>query len=358
GTLQQDFNLTSASRYGPDASGAVKLDSFVVATSRETDGAAIALNEQRFSPNIKNVVAADAMGDVMDGNVGEFLKFMPGITAEYDRDSGGSVSSVSVRGFPTAMAVVSGDGLQMASTGNTVGTSRVFQFTQVSINNISRLEVTKVPTPSSPADSMAGSVDMVSKSAFERKSAQFRYTFGVSGNPRTMSIRRVPHITDEREYKTLPSFTFDYTLPVTKNFGVVLTGQSQNRFIEMQWVPRTFNATAAGTGASFARPYLQSFQFLGVPRRNERNAAGLKDFRMVHLLVARMCPTIPRGRPDPPPSFSGSPAPPSRPAAMRRGPPRRPPGSSPPPGTAPPPRARGGRRRGGRSPARTPRPSR
>jgi TonB-dependent receptor len=280
-TLNQDVNLTSATRYGANVSDTVKLDSFVVATSRETDGTAIAINEQRFSPNIKNVVAADAMGDVMDGNVGEFLKFMPGITAEYDRDSGGSVSSVSVRGFPTSMAVVSGDGLQMASTGNTVGTSRVFQFTQVSINNISRLEVTKVPTPSNPADSMAGSIDMVSKSSFERKNAQFRYTFGFSGNPKTMSLHRVPHINDEREYKTLPSFTFDYTLPVTKNFGIVLTGQSQNRFIEMQWVPRTFNANAAGTGASFDRPYLQSFQLLSVPRRNERNAAGIKaDWRV------------------------------------------------------------------------------
>jgi hypothetical protein len=127
--IDQDVSLTSATRYGTDASGTVKLDSFVVTTGRETDGAAIAINEQRFAPNIKNVVAADALGDVMDGNVGEFLKFMPGVTAEYDRESGGSVASVSVRGFPTAQAVVSGDGLQMANTGNPQGSSRVFQFT-------------------------------------------------------------------------------------------------------------------------------------------------------------------------------------------------------------------------------------
>ena len=214
--VEQDISLTNASRYGTDASGTVKLDSFVVATARETDGAAIAINEQRFAPNIKNVVSADALGDVMDGNVGEFLKFMPGITAEYDRESGGSVASVSVRGFPTAQAVVSGDGLQMANTGNPQGSSRVFQFTQVSINNISRLEVTKVPTPSTPADSMAGSIDMVSKSAFERKNAQLRYSVGISGNHRTASFRKVPHTPDERVYKVLPSFTFDYTLPVRR----------------------------------------------------------------------------------------------------------------------------------------------
>lgn len=150
--LEQDVELTSASRYGSD--GTVKLDSFVVATSRETDGEAIAINEQRFAPNIKNVIAADALGDVMDGNVGEFLKFLPGITAEYDTESGGSVASVSVRGFPSSMAVLSGDGMQMSNTGNPQGSSRVFQFKEVSINNISRLEVTKVPTPSSPADSL------------------------------------------------------------------------------------------------------------------------------------------------------------------------------------------------------------
>ena len=279
--VEQDISLTSAARYGMDTSGAVKLDAFVVATGRETDGAAIAINEQRFAPNIKNVVSADALGDVMDGNVGEFLKFMPGITAEYDRESGGSVASVSVRGFPTAQAVVSGDGLQMANTGNPQGSSRVFQFTQVSINNISRLEVTKVPTPSTPADSMAGSIDMVSKSAFERKNAQLRYSVGISGNHRTASFQKVPHTTDERVYKVLPSFTFDYTLPVTKTFGLVVTGQSQNRFIEMEWVPRGFSATATGvTGASISRPYLQSFQLNSVPRANTRVALGLKaDWR-------------------------------------------------------------------------------
>ena len=275
---EQDVNLTSSSRYGADASGTVKLDPFVVATARETDGTAIAINEQRFAPNIKNVIAADALGDVMDGNVGEFLKFMPGMTAEYDRESGGSVASVSVRGFPTAQAVVSGDGLQMANTGNPTGSSRVFQFTQVSINNISRIEVTKVPMPSTPADSMSGSIDMISKSAFERKSAEMRYSVGLSGNARTMSLHKVPHTTDEMVYKVLPSLTFDYTLPVTKNFGLVMTGQSQNRFIEMQLATRAFNVTAPG--ASISKPYLQSFQHWSLPRRNARNSVGLKaDWR-------------------------------------------------------------------------------
>lgn len=278
-SVEQDFQLTSVTRYG-DSSGVLKLDSFVVNTARETDGSAIAINEQRFAPNIKNVVAADSLGDVMDGNVGEFLKFMPGVTAEYDTESGGSVASVSVRGFPTSMAVLSSDGLQMSNTGNPQGSSRVFQFKEVSINNISRLEVAKVPTPATPADSMSGSIDLISKSAFERKDAQLRYSVSLAGIHNRLSLRPVPHTSDRKVYKVRPSFNFDYTLPVTKSFGIVVTGQSQNRWIEQHRVTRGYSATGADTGATVANPFLQSLQLTSVPRANTRNSLALRaDWR-------------------------------------------------------------------------------
>jgi TonB-dependent receptor len=217
----------------------------------------------------------------MDGNVGEFLKFLPGITAEYDTESGGSVASVSVRGFPSSMAVLSTDGMEMANTGNPQGASRVFQFKEVSINNISRLEVTKVPTPATPADSMSGSIDMVSKSSFERKSAQLRYSFGVAGIDSRLSLRKEPHTSDEKIYKVRPSATFDYTLPITKTFGLVITGQTQNRFIEQQRSTKGYTTTGAGTGASLDRPYLSSHQFISVARVNARNSVALKaDWRL------------------------------------------------------------------------------
>ena len=275
---ERDVALTSAARYGTD--GAVQLDPFMVATSRETDNEAIAINEQRFAANIKTVVAAESLGDVMDGNVGEFLKFLPGITAEYDTESGGSVASVAVRGFPTSMAVLSTDGMEMANTGNPQGASRVFQFKEVSINNIARLEVTKVPTPSTPADSMSGSIDLVSKSAFERKSAQLRYSLSLAGIDSRLSLKKEPHTSDRRVYKVQPALSFDYTLPVTKNFGLVLTGQSQNRFIEQQRATKGYTAAGTGTGASFDRPFLSSYQMISVPRINHRNSVALKaDWR-------------------------------------------------------------------------------
>ncbi len=274
----RDFELTNAGRYG--RTGVVKLDAFTVSTARETNSEAIAVNEQRFAANIKTVVAADSLGDVMDGNVGEFLKFLPGITAEYDTESGGSVASVAVRGFPSSMAVLSTDGMEMANTGNPQGASRVFQFKEVSINNISRLEVTKVPTPSTPADSMSGSIDMVSKSAFERKDAQLRTSASLAGIDSRLGFRPEPHTSDRKIHKVRPSFSFDYTLPVSRDFGLVVTGQTQNRFIEQQRSTKAYTATGAGTGATTARPYLSTYQFISVARVNTRNSLALKaDWR-------------------------------------------------------------------------------
>src|SRR6185503_11300973 len=66
--LEQDVALTSVARYGAQAE-VVKLNSFVVAADRETDAQAIATNEQRFAPNIRNVMSTDSLGDVMSSSV-------------------------------------------------------------------------------------------------------------------------------------------------------------------------------------------------------------------------------------------------------------------------------------------------
>src|SRR5690606_29460040 len=104
---------------------------FTVATRRETNTAAIATNEQRFALNIKTVIETDAFGDVAEGNVGEFLKFLPGVTVDY---VAADVRTVSVRGFGAAYSSVSVDGFRMASA-SSGASARAFEFEQVSINN-------------------------------------------------------------------------------------------------------------------------------------------------------------------------------------------------------------------------------
>ncbi len=271
----QNIDLTSVSRYGEGA-GVVQLDSFVVATSRETDGEAIAANEQRFAPNIKNVVAADSLGDVMDGNIGEFLKFVPGVIPEYDYEDGTTVSTVSIRGFAPNMVAVSTDGAQMANTSNAMGDSRAFSFNQTSINNIARIEVAKVPTPANRADSLSGSVNMVSKSAFERTKMQFRYNLNLAANSENFNLRRTPHTTDEKVYKMRPGGNFDLTLPIHARFGIVMTGAATERYAKLHYSYKTYNAAGTGTGASPENPFLQTYRLLDSPRTLVRQSFGLK----------------------------------------------------------------------------------
>ena len=91
-TAQRDFALVPVSTPGSApsartaaADGTVKLDSFVVAAARETNAATIAINEQRFAGTIKTVLSTDALGDVIQNNLGEFVKFLPGVDVGTDQ---------------------------------------------------------------------------------------------------------------------------------------------------------------------------------------------------------------------------------------------------------------------------------
>ena len=264
-----DLNLTSAERYGTDQ--AVQLDTFTVAAQREFEGGAIAINEQRYSPNVKVVMAADAFGDVTEGNVGEFMKYLPGITVDY---VAADVRTVSVRGFADTFTNVSVDGMRMTSSvsGNS---NRVFEFEQVSINNMARVEVAKVPTPDSPADSLGGSINMVSKNAFERRGAQFNYRGYLSFNSEdTEFFKRTPGPGRKSTFKVLPGFDFDYTLPINERFGLVITGLSSNQFNEQHRWQTTWNFAQAG--ATAANPYLQQWQIQDGPKNTFRDSVSIK----------------------------------------------------------------------------------
>jgi iron complex outermembrane receptor protein len=282
-TVQRDLNLSSRERYGaPTGTGVVQLDAFVASASKLTEGEALATHEQRFASNIKNVVATDAFGDVTEGNVAEFMKFMPGVTIEY---SDASPNAVAVRGFDPNMTAVSADGAQLANASGSAA-NRAFLFTQVSINNVSRIEVTKVPTPANPADGISGTVNMVSKSAFERARRQFNYRAFVSASSDGLQLRRQPFPFDTYEARVNPGFDFDLTLPITKNFGIVFTGLHSKQWNEQNISTLTWNATATGTGATPARPFLQSHAIIDAPKWYTRDSTSLKaDWRITRNSV-------------------------------------------------------------------------
>jgi len=269
GTANTEITLTSAERYGDEA--VFKLDAFTVQSNREYEGDALATNEQRYAGNIKVVMASDSFGAINEGNPGEFLKFLPGVTVDY---VAADVRTVSVRGFAANFSNVYWDGMRLTSSASG-SSNRVFEFEQVSINNTSRTEIVKVPTADQPADSLGGSVNFISKNAFERKGAQFNYRAYLNMNSENTEVfSKTPGPGNKSTFKVLPNFDFDYTLPVNNRFGLVITGLNSNQHVEQhRWQP-TWNYAQAG--ATPTNPYLQQWQIQDGPKTTTRASIGVK----------------------------------------------------------------------------------
>ncbi len=242
-TLQHDIVLSGFQRKSDTRDEVVKLDQMVVSTSKQMDGAAIAINEQRFASNIINVVSADEFGFVAEGNVGDFLKFLPGVTIDY---GGGDARTISLSGAPSNNVPVTIGGFNLASAASS-GTSRTVELEQVSINNLARVEIVHSPTPESPGSALAGSVNMVPRSAFERSKPSFTTSvflmmkdnakdFGKTPGPRTTPTRKIQ-----------PGFDFTYIVPVNKRFGFTLSGGNSTQYTSEDFIQNTWRGLGGTT---------------------------------------------------------------------------------------------------------------
>src|SRR5688500_9383197 len=277
GSVERNVNLTSVARYGQQGDGTIRLDAFIVAQDKETDAQAIATNEQRFAPNIKNVLSTDSLGDVLGGSVGEFMKFLPGVTVESDL---ADVSGVSIRGIGGGMTSITNDGAPASNIW--VSATRSVDIRSMALNDIARMEVSKVPTPANPSDSLAGSINLVSKSAFERSGRQLRYSLNLIGNHENLDLKKTPHSHgDKLNYKIFPGASLDFTWPVTRRFGVVLAANHSRSFNEQHRTVQTWTSIAppgspAGTPINYANPILNSLALLDGPRDLTRNTLSVK----------------------------------------------------------------------------------
>jgi len=177
-TAKRDFALAiPTSQTTLDERAPVKLESFVV-ESTALSAAAAALNEQKMAPNIKNVVVLDEIGDLGDGNIGEYLKYTPGISIVFAPQTAGSAS---IRGLPASGVVFMVDGAEVSSP----SPDRSFDLAASSSGSVDRIEVTKVPTPDRPANAVGGTVNIIGKSGFNAKKPTLKLnTYGAYNSDR------------------------------------------------------------------------------------------------------------------------------------------------------------------------------
>ncbi|MBI5768076.1 MAG: TonB-dependent receptor [Verrucomicrobia bacterium] len=283
---QRDFQLSPVGSGAPAGdSSVVKLGEFVVATSREMSGAALAINEQRFAANMKNVVSTDEFGDIAEGNVAEFLKFMPGVNIDY---AGGNGRDISLNGVPSAYVPVTLDGFGLASAvgGGAGGTARGIGLDQVSINNLSRVEVAFSPTPDSPGNALAGSVNLVPRSSFERTRPSGNYSayFMLRDDIKHWGETPAPR---HPTRKIHPGFDVSYLAPVSKRLGFTFSAGLNRQYSGEPQAQNTWRGTQAATNGNafphttFDRPYLTSVLVRNSGKDTNRSSFGFTtDYRL------------------------------------------------------------------------------
>jgi iron complex outermembrane recepter protein len=199
-SVSQDFSLT---RGGEDT---IMLDALTISAERE--GNARAIMQQRVAPNIKKVIAADAMGNVSEGNVGEFLKLMPGVAMDYVE---ADTRAMRVRGLNPKYSMVLFDLHQIANAGSSnVGTGRAFEFEQLSISSVETVELTKSPTPDTPS-TVAGTVNLKPKSAFDRKGRYISFSAAASWNSYYTDLEKTPGWDNFNHRKVLPNASIEFS---------------------------------------------------------------------------------------------------------------------------------------------------
>lgn len=267
---------------GASDSNVIKLESFVITTERE--GNAKAIMEQKNSIESKRVLATDTFGSISEGNVGEFLKYLPGVMIDYVE---ADARSVSLGGLDPKYTSVTLDGSPIASSGmaaaSGTGANRAFEFEQMSISSIETVELSRTPQPENPGSAMAGVVNLRSRGAFDRAGRLIGLRAGVawnsmSGNP----FEKHPGWDDENHYRIQPNWGIDYSdVFLGKKLGIRAGYNYSYTFAEQKAEVVNYAFDTNTTNNDTEVPRVTSFSFRDSPKPTIRYNGNLRvDYKI------------------------------------------------------------------------------
>ncbi len=283
-TAVRDFTLYTDNQRAED--GVVQLETFVV--SSEVEGQAKAIQNQRRSMTIGDHVSSDEFGEATEGNVGEFLKHLPGVDLEYVQfDARGP----RMRGLDPQYVGVTMDGIKLASAdafNATVGSdnagaegSRAFGFESISLSSIDSVEVFKNLSADLDADAPAGTINLRSKRAFDRSGRRMGYTFGLSGVSEELHFDKTPGPRPGDSYKIRPNVSLEYSdIFLNRRLGVVFNYSQSSIYNEfMQYAMSTVNRTTTATDTRPAVP--QMITYTDGPKITDRETISFRvDYKL------------------------------------------------------------------------------
>ena len=228
----------------------------VVTGASLLDNTARALNQQRQADNTVTIISADAIGRFPDPNIAEALQRAPGIAIERDQGEG---RYINVRGAPAEFSAISVDGVEIASVDP--GT-RAVDLDTLPSDIVANIEVTKSLLPSQDADSIAGAVNISTRSPFDRRGFALTGMAGAGYNQfgGTNDYRASAAVSErfggDRQFGVLVSGSYSRTqrMPDNVENGWVRDG---DRYLVAETLFKDYDTTReriAATGAFEWRP--------------------------------------------------------------------------------------------------------
>ncbi len=122
-------------------------------------GQVAAINQQRTSNTIINVVSEEKIKELPDANAAESIGRLPGVSI---LRSGGEANKVILRGLSDKFTYVTIDGIKIPSTD---ASARGLDLSTISQSSLAGIELFKALTPDKDADAIAGSINLITKKA-------------------------------------------------------------------------------------------------------------------------------------------------------------------------------------------------
>jgi TonB-dependent receptor len=186
-----------------------------------------ALKEQRNSDSVKSVVHADGIGQLPDDNAAEALQRIPGLSVERDQGEG---RFVSVRGIAPDLNSVTINGTLVPSPESG---RRAVALDVLPSELVQSLSVVKTLTPDMDANSLGGTIEVESLSAFDHDG--LFYSLSTEGSY------------DENVGKTSPKFSGAFSNRFSLGDGVDNFGVAA----ALSWQERDFGSDNVETGGNW-----------------------------------------------------------------------------------------------------------
>jgi TonB-dependent receptor len=184
--VTRDFDLTTA---------IYQLQAFQVTGERE--GNAAAITAQRNAPNVTNIVAIDAYGNLPNMNASELAVLLPGVAGNVNDE--GNINGFTVRGMGPGFNTIVIDGALMGSQGGGARQTRIHTITG---SMFDQLELVKGHTPDKGMDSLGGTINLKSRSPLSMKERR-RTTYNFTTRWAPPGTQQIPMREQHRAHPTL-----------------------------------------------------------------------------------------------------------------------------------------------------------